>query len=97
VQLSAQLGRDQLAERGDLLGGLGCEREPGVETDEVEVVRWMLEECRQTLTPMRVAVTSRLIPVPAWKLQADRIFVQVAYSIDDLLRWREAVDFAGEV
>jgi 5,10-methylenetetrahydrofolate reductase len=60
-------------------------------------VRWMLEECRTTLTPMTVAVTSRLVRVPAWKLGADRIFVQVAYSVDELMRWRETVDFAGEI
>jgi 5,10-methylenetetrahydrofolate reductase len=57
----------------------------------------MLEECRTTLTPLRVGVSSRLVRVPRWKLSADRIFAQVTYSIDDLLRWRDTVQFEGEI
>jgi methylenetetrahydrofolate reductase (NADPH) len=41
-----------------------------------------------------VARTGRLLP---WKKRADFIFVQVTFSLERLLRWRESVDFAGRV
>ena len=40
--------------------------------------------------PFGVGVTSGLRPVPAWKTAADFIFVQVSFSVDALLRWRES-------
>jgi 5,10-methylenetetrahydrofolate reductase len=33
----------------------------------------------------------------AWRRSADFIFVQVSFSIDRLLRWREALDYDGKV
>jgi methylenetetrahydrofolate reductase (NADPH) len=58
----------------------------------------MLAECRSDIGKgLRVAVTTKLGPVPAWKEDADRLFVQVTWSLDDLLRWREATTFAGPV
>jgi methylenetetrahydrofolate reductase (NADPH) len=36
-----------------------------------------------------VGVTSGLRPVPAWKTAADFVLVQVSFSVDALLRWRE--------
>jgi hypothetical protein len=35
--------------------------------------------------------------VPAWKREADSLFVQVSWSLDGLLRWRETVEFDGRV
>ena len=42
-------------------------------------------------------MTSGLIPVPAWKQQADFLFVQVGFSVDQLLKWRSSIDFPGDV
>jgi methylenetetrahydrofolate reductase (NADPH) len=39
----------------------------------------------------QVGVTSGLRPLPAWKGQADFVFVQVSYSLESLLRWRDSV------
>jgi methylenetetrahydrofolate reductase (NADPH) len=59
-------------------------------------VRTMLHECREARVP-RVALAAGLGPLPAWKREADTLFAQVSWSIDDLLRWRESVDFAGPI
>ena len=40
--------------------------------------------------PFGVGVTSGLRPVPPWKAAADFTFVQVSFSVDALLRWRES-------
>ncbi|HVQ95251.1 MAG TPA: methylenetetrahydrofolate reductase [Mycobacteriales bacterium] len=41
--------------------------------------------------PFRAGVATGLRPLPAWKQAADFVFVQVSYSVDALLRWRETV------
>lgn len=41
----------------------------------------------------RAGVTSRLRSLPAWKHDADFLFVQVCFSATELLRWRETVAF----
>ena len=46
---------------------------------------------------MRAGVASGLRPLPAWKAEADAVFVQVSWSLDALARWRESVEFAGPV
>jgi methylenetetrahydrofolate reductase (NADPH) len=38
----------------------------------------------------RIGVTTSLRPLPRWKMAADFVFVQVSYSVGDLLRWRDA-------
>jgi 5,10-methylenetetrahydrofolate reductase len=40
--------------------------------------------------PFRVGTAAGLRPVPAWKHAADFMFVQVSFSLDALLRWRDA-------
>lgn len=61
-------------------------------------VRSMLAECRSDAGgDVRVAVTTKLRPLPAWKREADRLFVQVSWSLEGLLRWQEATSFAGPV
>jgi 5,10-methylenetetrahydrofolate reductase len=37
----------------------------------------------------RVGTAAGLRPLPAWKHAADFVFVQVSYSVDALLRWRD--------
>jgi 5,10-methylenetetrahydrofolate reductase len=68
-------------------------------------VRRMLEEVRTfgastTFAghgPFEVGVTSRLKPLPAWKADADFLFVQASFDLGDLLRWRGSLDFDGAV
>ncbi|MER6951162.1 methylenetetrahydrofolate reductase [Nonomuraea sp. NPDC000554] len=70
----------------------------GGRTSEL-TVRSMIEEARGTAgdpafagsPSFQVGVTSGLRPVPAWKRAADFVFVQVSYSMEALLRWRESV------
>lgn len=47
--------------------------------------------------PFRLGVTTRLTPVPAWKLTADFLFVQVSFSLDRLLAWRDTIDPDAQV
>jgi methylenetetrahydrofolate reductase (NADPH) len=45
----------------------------------------------------RIGVTCRLEPLPAWKRDADFLFVQLGFSLADLVRWRETVCFDGPI
>ncbi len=38
-----------------------------------------------------------LAALPAWKREADFLFVQASFDIEQLLRWRESVSFDGNV
>jgi methylenetetrahydrofolate reductase (NADPH) len=71
-------------------------------------VRAMIEEVRALpadpafagVHPFRVGAATALRPLPAWKQAADFLFVQVSFSVEALLRWREAAQvdvpvFAG--
>jgi methylenetetrahydrofolate reductase (NADPH) len=61
-------------------------------------VRTMIEEARGLtaepafagVPPFRVGTAAALRPLPAWKRAADFMFAQVSFSLDALLRWREA-------
>jgi 5,10-methylenetetrahydrofolate reductase len=81
----------------------GDRPETGRRSDDL-TVRSMIEEARrftseETLAPkpVRIGVASRLGPLPAWKQTADFLFVQVSFSVEALLRWRETVDFDGPI
>jgi methylenetetrahydrofolate reductase (NADPH) len=71
----------------------------GNRTSEL-TVRAMVEEARGAVedpafegcSPFRVGVTSGLRPIPAWKRAADFVFIQVSYSLESLLRWRDSVE-----
>ena len=60
-------------------------------------VRSMIDEARGCATnPVfagmpdpAVGVTAALRPLPRWKQTADFVFVQVSYSVEALLRWRD--------
>lgn len=69
----------------------------GDRTSEL-TVRTMIDEARATagsdafagIAPFRVGVTAGLgRPLPGWKQSSDFAFVQVSYSVDALLRWRD--------
>jgi 5,10-methylenetetrahydrofolate reductase len=81
----------------------GDRPESGRRSDDL-TVRAMLDEARrfehhhQRRAPrFRLGVASGLAPLPAWKRDADFVFAQVGFSVDELLRWRSSVDFSGRV
>ena len=61
-------------------------------------VRAMIEEVRtlsantafEATRPFRVGAAAALRPLPAWKHAADFMFVQAGFSLNALLRWRDA-------
>jgi len=69
----------------------------GARTSQL-TVRAMIEQTRETTypecKPFQVGATTRLRPVPRWKAEADFLFVQISYDVDELLRWRESVDLS---
>ena len=42
--------------------------------------------------PMHFGAATGLRPLPAWKRSADFLFVQVGFSLEDLLAWRDTVE-----
>lgn len=81
----------------------GDRPETGRRSDDL-TVRSMIDEARRfeadaalASGPLRLGVTTRLGPVPAWKAEADVLFAQVSFSVDALLEWRETIEFAGPV
>ena len=67
-------------------------------------VRSMLDELRRLVdTPalggrtIGASVTTQLTEVPAWKLEADALYVQVSYSLGELAAWRDGLRFDGPV
>ena len=81
----------------------GDRPETGRRSDDL-TVRSMIDEARRfgsdaTLAPkpFRIGVSSNLGPLPSWKHDADFLFVQVSFSFEHLLRWRETVDFQGPI
>jgi 5,10-methylenetetrahydrofolate reductase len=77
----------------------GDEPRVGTRTSEL-TVRTMIEEGRRYATSLEPSSTMRfgaatgLRPVPEWKRTADFLFVQIGFSLDDLLRWRSQVDLS---
>jgi methylenetetrahydrofolate reductase (NADPH) len=81
----------------------GDRPETGRRSDDL-TVRTMLEEARRFAAGPngaahhpRLGVSSRLVPLPSWKREADFLFAQVSFSVPALLEWREELDFAGPV
>ena len=76
----------------------------GGRTSEL-TVRSMIEHARAATgsaalagtQPFRLGATTRLTPVPAWKREADFLFVQVGFSLDRLLAWRDTIDAGTDV
>ncbi len=63
----------------------------------VEHLRRFGEEHQRGADCFRAGVTSCLRPLPEWKREADFLFVQVSFDLDELLAWRESVRFEGDV
>lgn len=68
-------------------------------------VRGMINEVRsfgegplfQGYPDFRIGTVAKMGRPLAWRTQADFVFVQVTYSFDRLLRWRESLDYAGRM
>jgi methylenetetrahydrofolate reductase (NADPH) len=86
----------------ELLFVYGDRPETGKRSDDLTVAA-MVREARafaaqhEAIEPFRIAVSCGLGPVPAWKLEADALYVQVSYSVDQLCAWRSGLDFDGPV
>lgn len=85
----------------DLLFVYGDRPETGARSDDL-TVRRMLDEARsfsarQPDGQFHLAVTTRPTATPAWKLEADALFVQVSHDVDALVDWRRATPFDGPV
>ncbi len=78
----------------------GDRPETGSRSDDL-TVRTMLSEARafaaETGTPLRLGATTRPGAFPAWKHDADFLFVQVSFDLDALVKWRSTIDFDGPV
>lgn len=81
----------------------GDRPETGARSDDL-TVRSMIAEARRfsesadtSIGSFRIGVASGLRPLPSWKLRADFLLAQVAFSIEDLLEWRAGLEFAGPV
>jgi 5,10-methylenetetrahydrofolate reductase len=71
----------------------------GTRTSELTVQTMIAEGSAYaaTLEPgprMRFGAATGLRAVPEWKRSADFLFVQIGFSLDDLLRWRSQVDLS---
>ncbi|TDD08715.1 methylenetetrahydrofolate reductase [Nonomuraea deserti] len=53
-------------------------------------VRSMIAEAREFSPGSRLGAAAGLRPLPAWKRAADFLFLQVSFSVEAQLRWREA-------
>ena len=68
-------------------------------------VRGMIDEVRsygtgplfQGYPDFRIGTVAKINRPLAWRTRADFIFVQISYSIDRLVRWRESLAFDGKV
>lgn len=47
--------------------------------------------------PLRIGVSCGLGDVQPWKHDADAWYVQVSYSVDQLIAWRQGIDFDGAI
>lgn len=68
-------------------------------------VRGMIDEVRsltggplfQGYSDFRIGTVAKPSRPLAWRTRADFIFVQISYSLERLIRWRESLDFDGRV
>jgi 5,10-methylenetetrahydrofolate reductase len=68
-------------------------------------VRGMIDEVRsfgtgplfQGYPDFRIGTVAKINRPLAWRTRADFIFVQISYSLDRLVRWRESLRFDGKI
>src|SRR4029450_7444734 len=80
--------------------GYGDPPETGKRPDALSVSS-MMAEAREFAgragAACRVGVSCLLGHLPQWKQPADSLYVQVSYSVEDLVAWREQLRFDGAV
>src|SRR4029434_740246 len=64
----------------------GDRPETGRRSDDL-TVRSMLQQARTFDERLRLGVSTRLTELPAWKREADFLFVQVSFSLEQLMAW----------
>lgn len=81
----------------------GDRPESGRRSDDL-TVRAMISEARRfderhkpKSRALRLGVASTLRPLPSWKQDADFLFVQVGFSLEELMDWRASLEFEGPV
>jgi methylenetetrahydrofolate reductase (NADPH) len=82
----------------------GDPQKEGRRTEDL-TVRGMLDEVRsygtgslfQGYPDFRIGTVAKTGRRLAWRTRADYIFVQISYTLDRLLRWRESLDFDGKM
>ncbi|MGI8774681.1 MAG: methylenetetrahydrofolate reductase [Actinomycetota bacterium] len=68
-------------------------------------VRGMIDEVRsfgtgalfEGYSDFKIGTVSKPGRDLAWRVRADFVFVQITYSLDRLMRWREQLDFTGKM
>jgi 5,10-methylenetetrahydrofolate reductase len=63
----------------------------------IDDLRRFSEEHQGHAAGFRAGVTTRLQPLPSWKRSADFLFVQVCFDLEELLAWRDTLEFDGNV
>jgi methylenetetrahydrofolate reductase (NADPH) len=63
----------------------------------IDYLRRFSEEHQGHAGGFRAGVTTRLRPLPPWKKAADFLFVQVSFDLEQLLAWRDTIEFEGNV
>ena len=82
----------------------GDPQKEGRRTEDL-TVRGMIDEVRayadgplfQGYPDFRIGTVAKIGRPLAWRARADYIFVQINYSLDRLIRWREQLTFGGRV
>src|SRR5215203_3614508 len=81
----------------------GDRPETGKRSDDL-TVRSMLAEARRFEASvgssngrLSLGVSAQLGPLPLWKHDADALFVQVSFSVPELVQWREQIAFDGPI
>jgi 5,10-methylenetetrahydrofolate reductase len=85
----------------------GDRPESGRRSDDL-TVRSMIDEARSFADrvagqqggfdrPIRIGVSAGRGPFPDWKRDADALFAQVSFGLEELLDWRATIDFDGPV
>ncbi|HEV2766824.1 MAG TPA: hypothetical protein VGV63_03825 [Acidimicrobiales bacterium] len=63
----------------------------------IDDLRRFSDEHPRSAGAFKAGVTTRLRALPTWKQAADLLFVQVSFDLDELLAWRDTIQFDGPV
>ncbi len=63
----------------------------------------MIDEARefskrgQMPTSFKIGASAKTATLPEWKQKADCLYAQVSFSVDELVSWRDSVEFEGPI